>query len=97
MMRGAFMSASHKDETKKRLSYRAWHRGTKEMDLILGRFADKRLESLSPEELKHFERLISYPDTQLYLWITGREPIPVEADSPLLQEIRMSATKPKKP
>jgi antitoxin CptB len=90
------MPASHKDETKKRLSYRAWHRGMKEMDLILGGFSDRRLESLSPEELSRFEEIVSYPDTKLYLWITGREPIPAEADSQLLQEIRLSAVKPKK-
>jgi antitoxin CptB len=90
------MSASSKDETRKRLDYRARHRGTKEMDIILGGFTDKRLAGLSPEELKHFEQILSYPDTQLYLWISGRAPIPVEADCPLLQEIRLSALKPKK-
>ena len=90
------MSALSEDETKKRLRYRASHRGTKEMDFILGRYADQRLDSLSPEELRRFEEITSYPDTKLYLWITGREPIPAAADCPLLQDICRSAIPPEK-
>jgi antitoxin CptB len=82
---------------RKRLSFRAWHRGRKEMDLLLGRYADRRLQSLSEADLARFERIIDYPDPQLYLWISGHEAIPVEADCPLLQDIVASCMAPPKP
>jgi antitoxin CptB len=86
------MSAQSPDaDRKKRVSFRARHRGTKEMDLILGRYADAKLKKLSGEELSQFERIISYPDTDLYLWICGRAPIPAEADCSILRDIIANA------
>jgi antitoxin CptB len=57
----------HEDvETRRRrAAYRAWHRGTKEMDLMLGRFADSALGAMSPETLGRFERLLALPDPDL--------------------------------
>jgi antitoxin CptB len=53
-------------ETRRRRAvYRAWHRGTKEMDWVLGRFADSALGAMSPETLGHFERLLALPDPDL--------------------------------
>ncbi len=78
---------------RKRLHYRAWHRGMKEMDLILGHFADRRLAALTEAELDSFEAIIAYPDVTLYRWITGAEPVPVRYDSALLREILNSAAK----
>ena len=64
----------------KRLRMRSWRRGTKEMDLILGPFADARLEGLEPEALGRFERLLDENDQDLYAWITGQgEPPPALA------------------
>lgn len=60
----------------KRLRMRAWHRGTKEMDLILGRFADRRLGSLSEEALGCFDALLSENDHDLYRWVAGQEAPP---------------------
>lgn len=62
----------------RRLKFRSWHRGIKEMDLILGHFADNLLEGLTPAELDEYETLIEVEDTSLYNWITGREPTPPE-------------------
>jgi antitoxin CptB len=50
---------------RRRAAYRAWHRGTKEMDWMLGRFADSALGSMSPETLAGFERLLAMPDPDL--------------------------------
>ncbi|HJZ31890.1 MAG TPA: succinate dehydrogenase assembly factor 2 [Hyphomicrobiaceae bacterium] len=57
----------HEDlETRRRRAYyRAWHRGTKEMDWILGRFADSALAEMSPEALQRFEALLALPDPDL--------------------------------
>lgn len=72
----------------KRMRFRAWHRGFKEMDLILGRFADTHLDRLSGEELDAMEALLSVPDQQLYGWYTGREAVPADFDTPLWQRIK---------
>lgn len=56
----------------KRLHMRSWRRGMKEMDLILGHFADDRLAGLDAVELDAYERLLAENDQDLYLWITRR-------------------------
>jgi antitoxin CptB len=58
------------------IRYRAWHRGIRETDLILGPFADARLAALNPDQLAEFEALLEQPDQLLYAWITGEEPAP---------------------
>ena len=50
---------------KRRLRYRAWRRGTKEMDLILGGFADAHLDSMDEAMLKEFESLLALPDGEI--------------------------------
>ena len=62
----------------KRLKMRAWHRGTKEMDLILGSFADQKLESLDAGDLDLLEALMEENDTDLYPWFTGLAETPPE-------------------
>jgi antitoxin CptB len=71
----------------RRLKYRAWHRGTREMDLMLGPFADARLAGMSAEELDRFETLLEEADTDLLKWLMGQEPTPADADGPLLAEL----------
>lgn len=72
---------------RRRLRYRAWHRGTKEMDLVLGPFADAHLETYGAAELDRLEDLMDEEDTDLLKWVMGQEPIPSTADSPLLATI----------
>lgn len=70
----------------KRLRLRAWRRGTKEMDLILGPYADARLMSMPPPALDAFEALLEENDQDLYPWITGQAEAPAHHTS-LLAEI----------
>ena len=77
-----------RDARLRRLRFRAWHRGIKEMDLILGHFADEALETLSEAEVDQFESLIEVEDTALYNWVTGRENVPSQHDTDLLARIR---------
>lgn len=56
----------------KRLAMRSWRRGTKEMDLILGPFADTELGGLAGDDLALYERLLDENDHDLYAWITAR-------------------------
>jgi len=72
----------------RRLKFRSWHRGIKEMDLILGHFADTQLEGLTPAEMDEYEELIEVEDTSLYNWITGREETPPEHLTPLFARIK---------
>ena len=58
----------------KRLKYRAWHRGFREADLILGPFADAHVEAMTLDQLSDFERLLTAPDQDLYDWILEVKP-----------------------
>ncbi len=72
---------------RRRLRYRAWHRGTKEMDLVLGPFADAHAEAFGPAELERLEALMDEADTDLLKWVMGQEPMPANADAALLHTI----------
>ena len=54
----------------KKLLFKASHRGTKEMDIILGNFAKKNLDSMNSDNLKLFEELLEVPDPDLYKWLS---------------------------
>lgn len=60
----------------KRLRMRSWRRGIREMDLILGAWADARLGAMTPDELDLYEALLSENDHDLYQWVTGQVPPP---------------------
>ena len=76
------------DARLKRIKFRAWHRGTKEMDLLLGSFVDKSLPNLTELDLDELERIIECNDIDLYSWISGREPIPTEINSAMMNELK---------
>ncbi|CDP50483.1 YgfY COG2938 [Devosia sp. DBB001] len=66
------------------MRYRAWHRGTREMDLILGPYADAHIEGLGEAELDRLEVLMNEEDTDLLMWIMGQEPPRADVDAELL-------------
>ncbi|MEQ8165683.1 MAG: succinate dehydrogenase assembly factor 2 [Alphaproteobacteria bacterium] len=63
---------------RKRLAYRSHHRGSKEMDLMMGSFADKFLPAFGPRELAEYERIMTCDDPELYDWLLGHTPVPHE-------------------
>ena len=71
---------SSSDIRRKRLSFRSWHRGTRESDLILGRFADAYLAQFDVGQLDRYEALLECADADLFDWITGRASPPLEHD-----------------
>jgi len=87
-MTGSTRSSEGLDIRRKRLLFRCWHRGTREMDLILGRFADAEIAGLTDDELTEFERLIDVPDPDLYAALTGDRPIAAEYASALFDRLR---------
>lgn len=72
---------------RKRLRYRAWHRGTREMDLVLGPYADAHVEALGENELDRLETLMDEEDTDLLKWVMGQEQPRADIDRPLLDAI----------
>jgi antitoxin CptB len=70
---------------RKRLLFRSKHRGTKEMDILIGGYYEENMESFSPEELTEFEAVLEYPDDNLYSWALERAPVPSKFFSPVLQ------------
>ena len=73
--------------TRKRLLWRATHRGIKEMDIVVGGFAAERLGGMNEIELNEFERLLELPDQELLSWATKQEQVPADLGSPLLMEM----------
>jgi antitoxin CptB len=85
------------DDRRKRLKFRAWRRGFREIDLILGGFADQRLAEMDEAGLDAFERLLGAADQDVYDWITEAAPAPAAFDTPTLTQIRafrLDLTKP---
>jgi antitoxin CptB len=79
------------DQTlRKQLLFRSWHRGTREMDLILGRFAEKHLAGMARGQLDGYARLLENSDPDLYNWLTGREPLPAGVGEELWQRLMAS-------
>jgi antitoxin CptB len=73
---------------RRRITFRAWHRGMREMDLIFGRFADAEIATLDPAALDAFEALMEEPDPELYKWFSGEAVPPAEVDGAFLAQIR---------
>ncbi len=89
-----FASEPDPDIRLKRARMRAWRRGMREMDLILGGFIDEHGKSLCAERLNDFENLLAKRDQDLYAWISGRQAFPLtdltESEKTLLEEIAVS-------
>src|SRR5437764_9976950 len=73
---------------RRRIRFRAWHRGTREMDLLMGGFADAMLAGLNDAELDQFEHLLDLPDPLVFAWLAGLEGVPAEEDTALLKKVR---------
>lgn len=76
------------EERLRRLSFRAWHRGTKETDIILGSFVDSRLSQFSLDDVTWLERLMEEEDVSILSWIIGTEALPEIFDTPLMREMQ---------
>lgn len=88
MMTGTARSSEGLDERRRALLFRAWRRGLREMDLIMGRFADMAVETLSDHELTWFEQLVEVPDRDLLAWVIGEVDVPASYDTPLFRRLR---------
>jgi antitoxin CptB len=87
-IRDLLMTIEEDDARLKKLKFRAWRRGFREADLILGPFADKHVSSFSPAELDWFEAMLEVPDHDLYAWIVGSAPTPAAYDTEIMSQIK---------
>lgn len=77
------------DENRlRRLKFRAWHRGTKENDLILGGFVERNLQRFTMDDVAWLERLMEEEDSMILAWVMGKAPLPPIFDTPLMHEMQ---------
>ncbi|NJR14028.1 MAG: succinate dehydrogenase assembly factor 2 [Phyllobacteriaceae bacterium] len=75
------------DERRKRALWRAWRRGTREMDIMFGLFANEAIAGFDDADLAEFERLLDEQDTDLQKWFMGQVPVATDFDTPLFHRI----------
>lgn len=89
-MTGTQRSSSDLDMRRRRALMRSWRRGMREMDLVLGEFADAEIDRLSDAELDEYEALLDTADTELLKWVTGEKPVPQAYDTDLFRRLLAS-------
>jgi antitoxin CptB len=87
-MRSMTDSSPALDKRKRRIAFRAWHRGTREMDFILGTYVDARIGAMKAGELDRLEALMEIDDQTLYRWVAGALTPPAEYDTDVLAGLR---------
>jgi antitoxin CptB len=86
-MSGMTRSSEGLDPRRRKLLFHCWHRGIREMDLILGRFADAHIGELADADLDDFEKLAAQPDQILLGWFTGELAVPAEYDTAVFRKV----------
>ena len=86
-MTGTTRSSADLDPRRRKALFRSWHRGTREMDLILGGFADDHIGELSDAEMDVYEVILDQLDPLLFKWFSGEEPVPAEHDTAVYRKI----------
>ena len=87
-MTGTTRTGEGLDPSRRRALYRSWRRGTREMDLLMGRFADAEIDRFTDEEFAQFEALIEAPDRDLFAWIVEKEAIPADYDTEIFRRLK---------
>ena len=86
-MTGTTRSSADLDIRRRKVLYRSWHRGMREVDLILGSFADAEIGTMSEDELGSYEALMAEPDADILKWVTGEVAVPARHDTPVFARI----------
>jgi antitoxin CptB len=94
-MTGMTRSSEGLDPRRRKLLFMCWHRGIREMDLIMGRFADENIHRLSEQEVAELEQLAEQPDQNLLGWFTGEFDTPAEYDTPVFRKMRAFNARPR--
>jgi antitoxin CptB len=86
-MTGLVRSSADLDPRRRRILFRAWHRGIREMDLMLGQFCEAEIADLSDAQLDELEHIMAEEDNDLVKYITGAEAVPGHLQTPLFERI----------
>ncbi|MEO3385828.1 succinate dehydrogenase assembly factor 2 [Mesorhizobium sp. CAU 1741] len=86
-MTGTTRSSADLDIRRRKVLFRSWHRGMREVDLILGAFADAEIGRLSDAELEIYEALMAEPDADILKWVTGEAAVPAHHDTDIFARI----------
>lgn len=86
-MTGTRRSSADLDIRRRKAHFRSWHRGMREVDLILGSFADGEIAGLSDQDLAVYEALMAEPDGDILKWVTGEVKVPDRHDTPVFAKI----------
>lgn len=86
-MSGLSRTSDDLSPRRRKILYHAWHRGTRELDLLLGRFADHAIGELTEREIDEFEALLEVDDRDLFGWILGKVPVPDTAPKAVLAKV----------
>jgi antitoxin CptB len=84
---GPGISSNGLDPRRRRLLFRSWHRGIREMDVVYGRFADAQIAALSEAELDDYEKLLELRDQQVFDWVFGAQPLDAAYDTPVFRRL----------
>lgn len=86
-MTGVSLSSADLDPRRRRILFRCWHRGLREMDLVFGQFADRELATLTEAELDEFEMIMAEEDNDLLRWVMGTWPVPERLRVPIFERL----------
>lgn len=86
-MSGLSRTSDDLSPRRRKILYHAWHRGTRELDLLLGRFADDAVGELTDAELDEFEALLEIDDRELFGWILGKASVPDTAPKSVFAKV----------
>ena len=86
-MTGISRTSADLDPRRRRILYRCWHRGIREMDLVFGQFAEAEIAGLPDEALDELEAIMAEEDNDLVKWITGEKPVPEQFRTPMFARI----------
>jgi antitoxin CptB len=86
-MTGLVRTSADLDPRRRRILYRCWHRGIREMDLVLGQFAEDHIATLSEDQLDELENIMAEEDQDLVQMVTGSLAVPEKFQTPLFEKI----------
>jgi antitoxin CptB len=86
---GSQISSADLDPRRRRILFRSWHRGMRETDVLIGRFADAEIARMNEAELAELEDLLEVGDRDILGWLTGELDVPPAYDTDLFRKLKL--------
>ncbi|WP_297323202.1 succinate dehydrogenase assembly factor 2 [uncultured Bartonella sp.] len=86
-MTGSKVDNSKLNVRQRKLVFRAWHRGIREVDLVFGQYVDAHITEFDDKTMEELEYIMSFEDRDLLTWVTGEVSVPADVDTPLFHDI----------